>query len=76
MAQGRDRQLRELHKLCKKFLAIEQAAREDLRNKLLAESNRIAQEQLELKRDEYRRRRELGIARKVVVESTRGVNAA
>jgi hypothetical protein len=68
MGQHRDRQLRALHRLFRAFLASEQAVRDDLRNKLLAEQVTIQRDLLAVKQDEYRRRRELGLARKEISE--------
>lgn len=60
----REQTLRSLYRLLKAFLVAEDAARVEARTKALEQANRLKTEELELKRAEYRRRRELGLQRK------------
>lgn len=60
----RERTLRHLRLLLRAFERAEVQAAADLKNKLLAEQVRLAEAANTLKADEYRRRRELGIARR------------
>jgi hypothetical protein len=60
----RERTLRYLYRLLKAYERAQDAERVDGKNRLQAEANRLNAEQLELRKNEYRRRRELGLARR------------
>jgi hypothetical protein len=60
----RERTLRYLYRLLKAYERAQDAERVDEKNRLRAEANRLNAEQLELRKNEYRRRRELGLSRK------------
>ena len=56
----RERTLRCLYRLLKVFVAAEDTARIEARTRALDEANTLKQEELELRRAEYRRRHALG----------------
>jgi hypothetical protein len=56
----RERTLRYLYRLLKAFERADVQVAVELKNKLLDEANRLKQQELELKRAEYRRRHALG----------------
>lgn len=60
----RERTMLYLYRLLRAFVAAEDTARVEARTKALEDANRLKNEQLELRRAEYRRRRELGLQRK------------
>ena len=66
----RERTMRYLYRLLKAFIAAEDAARVEARTKALEEANQLKAAELDLKRSEYRRRRELGIQRKSDLQRT------
>jgi hypothetical protein len=66
----RTRTLSALRSLLKSYVAAEDSRREDLRNTLLAEQVRIQRELLEVRKADYRRRRELGLQRRADSSAT------
>jgi hypothetical protein len=56
----RERTLRYLYRLLRVFVAAEDAARVEAKTKALEETNRLKQQEIELKWAEYRRRHALG----------------
>jgi hypothetical protein len=60
----RVRTLRCLYRLLKVFVAAEDTARVEAKTRALEDQNRLKQEELELRKKEYQRRRELGLARR------------
>lgn len=56
----RERTLRCLYRLLRVFVAAEEAARMEAKTRAIEDQNRLVQEELELRRAEYRRRHALG----------------
>jgi len=65
----RERTLRCLYRLLRVFVAAEDAARMEAKTRALEDQNRLKQEELELRRAEYRRRHALGEQTKAMKQS-------